>query len=241
MIKFFRKIRQKLLTENKFSKYLIYAIGEIILVVIGILLALQINNWNNQRITSSQELILLKEMKKNLENDILDIQGNIGRIKGLLNSNQLVLNNLDPPNSYNDKLARHYAGIYTTTGFAKNTSAYKNLESMGFNIIRNDSLRIEITNLYTTVYNGIVTTERIHAFFIQNHLFPQMMESIEIDTYFVQARPIDHESLSKNHKFKEIVNYNCAYLNGMINNYTKAEEKIASLINLIEEELNSRY
>ncbi len=48
MIKFFRKIRQKMLIENKFSKYLIYAIGEIILVVIGILIALQINNLNEQ-------------------------------------------------------------------------------------------------------------------------------------------------------------------------------------------------
>lgn len=46
MIKFFRKIRQRMFTENKFGKYLIYAIGEIILVVIGILIALQINNWN---------------------------------------------------------------------------------------------------------------------------------------------------------------------------------------------------
>jgi hypothetical protein len=43
MIKVFRKIRQKMLTENKFGKYLLYAIGEIILVVIGILIALQIN------------------------------------------------------------------------------------------------------------------------------------------------------------------------------------------------------
>lgn len=49
MIKFFRKIRQQLLTENKFSKYMIYAIGEIILVVIGILIALGINNWNENR------------------------------------------------------------------------------------------------------------------------------------------------------------------------------------------------
>jgi hypothetical protein len=48
MIKFFRKIRQKLLTENKFSKYLIYAIGEILLAVIGILIALRINNWNKE-------------------------------------------------------------------------------------------------------------------------------------------------------------------------------------------------
>ena len=49
MIKIFRKIRQKLLSENKFRKYLTYAIGEIILVVIGILIALQINNWNESR------------------------------------------------------------------------------------------------------------------------------------------------------------------------------------------------
>ena len=49
MIKFFRKIRQNLLTENKFSKYLIYAIGEIALVVIGILIALSLNNWNQKK------------------------------------------------------------------------------------------------------------------------------------------------------------------------------------------------
>ncbi|MDF0718210.1 DUF6090 family protein [Muricauda sp. 334s03] len=49
MIKFFRKIRQRLLNENRFSKYLLYAIGEIVLVVIGILIALQINNWNESR------------------------------------------------------------------------------------------------------------------------------------------------------------------------------------------------
>jgi hypothetical protein len=67
MIKFFRKIRQKTLTENKFGKYLTYAIGEIILVVIGILIALQINNWNeNQKksILENQYLIRLKEEAK---------------------------------------------------------------------------------------------------------------------------------------------------------------------------------
>ncbi|MGB5318748.1 DUF6090 family protein [Eudoraea sp.] len=48
MIKFFRRIRQQLLKENNLSKYLLYAIGEIVLVVIGILIALQINNWNQE-------------------------------------------------------------------------------------------------------------------------------------------------------------------------------------------------
>jgi hypothetical protein len=64
MIKIFRKIRQKMLTENKFSKYIIYAVGEIILVVIGILIALQINNSNELRIQDKLEqnyLIALQE------------------------------------------------------------------------------------------------------------------------------------------------------------------------------------
>jgi hypothetical protein len=71
MIKFFRKIRQNLLSENKFSKYLIYAIGEIILVVIGILIALGINNWNEENkknVEKSEYLInLLAEFKTNQE------------------------------------------------------------------------------------------------------------------------------------------------------------------------------
>ena len=52
-----------MLTENKFSKYLIYAIGEIILVVIGILIALQINNWNENRKASSEEIKILKALE----------------------------------------------------------------------------------------------------------------------------------------------------------------------------------
>lgn len=69
MIKFFRQIRQKLLSENppagragKFSKYLLYAVGEILLVVIGILIALQVNNWNEQRKLRLEELNALVEV-----------------------------------------------------------------------------------------------------------------------------------------------------------------------------------
>ncbi|MFT6046016.1 MAG: hypothetical protein ACI9WC_001721, partial [Arenicella sp.] len=55
MIRFFRKIRQNLIKENKVGKYLLYAIGEIVLVVIGILIALQINTWNEDRKQSTSE------------------------------------------------------------------------------------------------------------------------------------------------------------------------------------------
>jgi len=70
MIKFFRKIRQKLLSENKFSKYLIYAIGEIVLVVIGILIALQINNWNEDKKGKVELNQYLSSLKENIQSDI---------------------------------------------------------------------------------------------------------------------------------------------------------------------------
>ncbi|WP_242117823.1 DUF6090 family protein [Aestuariivivens sediminicola] len=67
MIKFFRRIRQRLLAENNFSKYLIYAIGEIILVVIGILIALQVNNWNENRKRNANELEYLKRLNEDIK------------------------------------------------------------------------------------------------------------------------------------------------------------------------------
>ncbi len=70
MIKFFRKIRQKMLTENKFSKYLIYAIGEILLVVIGILIALQINNWNEVLKGKMKATTILKEIRSDMFKDL---------------------------------------------------------------------------------------------------------------------------------------------------------------------------
>jgi len=70
MIKFFRKIRRVLLTKNNFSKYFLYAIGEIVLVVIGILIALQINNWNENNQLKIEEV-------KSLQSLLSEFQGNL--------------------------------------------------------------------------------------------------------------------------------------------------------------------
>jgi len=69
MIKFFRKIRYDLMKKNKTGKYLKYAIGEIILVVIGILIALQINNWNETSKNEREQIVFLNNLKNDLNND----------------------------------------------------------------------------------------------------------------------------------------------------------------------------
>jgi len=87
MIHLFRRIRQGLLSQNRFSKYMLYAIGEIVLVVIGILIALQINNWNERK---KEEVIVfnyLANLKDALANDITSLENTISfnktRLKGI--------------------------------------------------------------------------------------------------------------------------------------------------------------
>ena len=67
MITLFRRIRQKLIDSGSVSKYLLYTVGEILLVVIGILIALQVNNWNEERLQRQKEQVYLKELKNDFE------------------------------------------------------------------------------------------------------------------------------------------------------------------------------
>ena len=105
MINFFRRIRLQLLTENKLSKYLIYAFGEILLVVLGILIALQINNWNEGQHSKHLELEMLREVRVGLESDLKDIHYNLNAHIGHLRSQDIVLDWLASNNPFNDTLS----------------------------------------------------------------------------------------------------------------------------------------
>jgi hypothetical protein len=92
MIKLFRKIRQNMIKENKASKYLLYAIGEIFLVVIGILIALQINTWNQERILKIEEKGIIKSLhneylqnKKLITTSITQSETCIHTLKSIMN------------------------------------------------------------------------------------------------------------------------------------------------------------
>ncbi len=93
MIGFFRRIRKKLADDNKPLKYMRYAIGEIVLVMVGILLALQVNNWNEERKILKEEQILLKDLK-------VEIITNIKNLEGSIRTNQISLDNAEKLNMF---------------------------------------------------------------------------------------------------------------------------------------------
>jgi len=94
MIKFFRRIRQNLLMENKTGKYFKYAVGEIILVVIGILIALQVNNINEQRKSTIFEVKVLKEIRNNLKTDLIEINEDLSLMVDINKATKDVKNHL---------------------------------------------------------------------------------------------------------------------------------------------------
>ena len=79
-MKIFRRIRQKLLSDDKFSRYLVYAIGEIVLVVIGILIALQINNWSEARKKKDKEALLINNIVEDLHLDAAHITKSLNEV-----------------------------------------------------------------------------------------------------------------------------------------------------------------
>lgn len=92
MIKFFRRIRQDMIKEKKASNYLLYAVGEVVLVVIGILIALQINNWNENRKTDALAKSYLSDIKKDLIADTVTFTNAINRLNRTISNSELLLN-----------------------------------------------------------------------------------------------------------------------------------------------------
>jgi uncharacterized protein DUF6090 len=151
MIRFFRRIRLKSFGDNKIGKYLIYAIGEIILVVIGILMALQINNWNQQRLAEVKINRLLLEIKKSLTDEIEIAERGvkfyyqkdslIKRIK----EKKVTKQEFTAPT----RRSPQYALLTYYNGFSLNRNAYENLVQMSDKIpVKYDTLYSDLKTLY---------------------------------------------------------------------------------------------
>ena len=248
MIKFFRKIRQNLLMENKTSKYFKYAIGEIILVVIGILIALQVNNWNNNKQLEEVQIKYLNEIVTNLQADLMDIRFNINFNETRLNSSKVVLENLKNDAVYSDTLDVYYGSLLYTTRSVVNYSAYETLKFKGLEIITNDNLRKSISKLYSFNYQNVVDFEiqDDHALQFQV-VIPTILKRVEFrkkegkDAIAGQqlAKPINFQALKNDVEFKNALVLNEDIRVYMLDNYRQLEKNILECIDLINNELES--
>lgn len=157
MLKLFRVMRENLLTDGKIKKYLMYAIGEIILVVIGILIALKINNLNIESNTRKLEISTLKEIKQALIQDTLELNSNISKLELKTKQIETLIQHIENKKPYKSSLDTLFNSAYVHVGYkAFNLSAYDLLKERGIDIIGNNNLRRKISQHYTISYQRLI-------------------------------------------------------------------------------------
>jgi len=235
MINFFRKTRKQLFTENKFTKYLFYALGEIILVVIGILIALQINNWNNRRIEKEEEKKSYRNIKRQIEDDRKELT-DAKAINNYFSATYKHANKIIRAQDFtkSDSLALIAMGLSQYSDFNSSGNIYETLVNSGnIKLLKNDGITSLIQQLETT-YIYANKLETIHWEIIINELSPALRGVVNFDA-FKAVKPERLYEVEMQNIFVESI-----YLTSAKDTvYSKALREIDTIIKRINTELGT--
>jgi hypothetical protein len=204
MIKFFRRIRQRLISENKLYKYLLYAIGEIILVVIGILIALSINNWNEEQKKRSLEEDYYCKLLEDLNQDAIEIKNQIETNAVRIKNSNILISILQKPNFTQKEVVDAMVGsvFQTSYTFKPSLAAFEDIKSSGnLGLLKDLKIKKQLISYYTFL-DGLIdvidvnSDKTLDSFFNYEKDFIEMGWHIsaavqpEIDTSIVDIKAL---------------------------------------------------
>jgi hypothetical protein len=206
MIRFSRTIRQNLLAQGRVTRYFTYAIGEIVLVVIGILIALSINNWNQERIQNSKSQELLRGIRKDLDQDITTLTRMINHYEDRMSFFDRHLpsdefSNL--PTDTLEKIIDGYAGSFYHT-----TQSYEKVKNLGISQICSDSsLSERIDNYYSRSleFTKIIVQHDQNKTIKDAEFWANDQFGVEIDYQLNMKIPILQDSLERRKKLMSLI------------------------------------
>lgn len=250
MLKFFGRARQQLLTENKFSKYLLYAIGEIFLVVIGILIALWINNLNNVSQKKEKGDIILSEIRENLISDTLLIQEiavfNLQKKASLFKFLQIA-SEKEFTKELNDELFQLMQGklgnLWTYKTFYAKNIGFTNLTSAGnIELITNIELRSQLSQYYLNLSSDFAAqaSSLIISNSLKNYIFPKLMSNEFVKNLTgleFQLQDIEDIRLNDDEKLVSDLGLLIANIDYDAEAFSELKIKLTHLIEMINEEL----
>ena len=262
MIKFFRKIRQTLIMENKTGKYFTYAVGEIVLVVIGILIALQINNWNEGRKERLQEQELLTQLQSEFKSNLEQLDQKIAMRETMISSSLKLLDYIDYAETRNnDSILKHAGQIVISPTF---DPIINDIVSSGrIQLLQNGSLKEKLSR-WTSEIIQVTEEEQVWLTHRTKHYIPILMEHYSLrtvvnsywknnvvdqfhldqgtNTKFTvgnSKRDKDISALLDNSKFEDIV-ANCASMAKLTNSQSVSlRNRIVELLELIKQDLKN--
>ena len=253
MINFFRKIRKKLADQNKFLQYSRYAIGEIVLVVIGILIALSINNWNENRKDGIKEQVILKSLKVNLKENLrlLDL-ANTATIDAYNSS--LKLHELIKPRSIvvdTNQIDSLISVMFDFFNFDPNSGAINEIINSGqLNIIKNEELKNQISN-----WSGMVEDTQRDGDIAIKHAFDNMVmylsrhgsisnlpignnrvQNMNLKQKSTSGFEVDYQNLMNSSEFENLVGWHSTNMLYLLNEYLSFKSYIENMLDLIDSE-----
>ena len=232
MIRLFKKDKKKFIYSRKIRNYLAYSIGEIILVVIGILIAVYINNWDLNQLKQDNGVKALKTVKRDLQTEKYVLESFKKRYSYTRKYLIDILYNNKTDNL--DSLKFHF-GPYV---HYKMNSEYISLKSSGkLNLISNSELRSKLVNFYEVYYSIYKELEEEHKFFIDKRVNDYFFNQFPSDTSnFVDSKFV--KSKLNDQTFKKILDQQITSLQYITENFYI--EKIDELIKIITEELKNK-
>lgn len=236
MIKFFQKIRFNQIKTNNTSKYIKYALGEIILVMIGILLALQVNNWNEHRKDKIEEKEILREIVNSLQNDLETqlfplIEDRIIRDSAF----SVLVHYIDAKLPYSTSLDTINSVLSLGVSFKPQITIYKGLEERGIKIIGNEKIKHQILQIYNEEYPSIQYNIENFLMNIRDYGRPLMRTefiTMNIDEHIY--RPINYENLSQEPIYRNTLLVLKSNNKRLLINLESAVEKVEDLIKNID-------
>ena len=252
MIRLFSQIRNKLLDNGKARNYILYAAGEVFLVMIGILLALQVNNWNNDRQRRSLEIEIYEELLTDLKLSREEIESDMNYHRVMLNSSHEIMWHLIERLPYDSTVGPKFGHTLHDLQFFPKTSGFENLNSLGLDLITNDSIRIAITNLYQLDFLRLIEMGRKHN--IDNNIArmmrPYILKHWKVDpstewTIFEQVdpmiipglQPIDYEALLTDEGYRTSLHETMRIRSSKIIFHQRVLDNIEKVDGMIREEL----
>jgi hypothetical protein len=237
MLNHLREIRNRLLKEGNLRKFLIYAVGEIIIVVAGILLALYLNNWNQERTDKNLEIQYYQSIKNQLNEDLNIIIGEIHYNQNFLNQFYYA-KSLISQNDKNkiDTLGRISLKMIRFSDFRRKSNIYQTLINSG-EIIKINNYRItERLQSLEETYTYINRLEENHLSIILSEIIPDLKQKFQFDPLKVE----NPESLF-NYRFQNDFVILITIMGEKSEIYNRAEDEIHSIIDLIDQELRDRF
>lgn len=218
-----------------------YALGELALIVLGILIALAISDWNDRRVARNQELALLSEVRTTLRADLAEFERGLALLQETVPRIEALSKRLDGPIDDDDAMDRLFGAAYGVHGINLNSTAYETLKSVGLQSISNLELRQRLTRVFDHFYEQVLIQRDIETGVTLNVMRPYYLSHFRELRFLESATPIDFGAVVADPYYRNIVDYRLEVLrSNQLKTYPEVIGEIGEALRLLDEELGAR-